>query len=319
MSNYYQVLELGEQATAEEIRQAYLRLVRLTHPDRTPDPAAHRRYLLINEAYDTLRQPALRARYDASLRGTVPRPAYTVPFRGNAYQVLRVPYTAPPARIEQAYQHWKRLLERAPQGDPAIRRQLADLEHAYATLTTAELRQQHHEQLRRQPPRGPSGEAAVYARYAPVARVLCQVLMVAAALLLLDFVWVRDYPREIVTGVSLRTVQDRRGIIDSYYFVQTHSTNFRADHTYPAGTALHLQRSGLSGHVRSYRPSGAPSAEAHSYAKGWFPRAVALLSAAFGLTAAWAYQRSRPPRQTCDAAATAAIVALLAVYLLFRT
>ena len=65
---HYEVLELEDTATAADIRRAYRRLVLLTHPDRTPDPAAHARYLLINQAYETLSHPARRFAYDAALR-----------------------------------------------------------------------------------------------------------------------------------------------------------------------------------------------------------------------------------------------------------
>ncbi|QNH62733.1 J domain-containing protein [Hymenobacter sediminicola] len=71
MSTHYMVLGVSEQATAAEIRQAYRRLVLLTHPDRTPDPAAHRRYIAINEAYETLSNATRRAAYDQQLRRLV--------------------------------------------------------------------------------------------------------------------------------------------------------------------------------------------------------------------------------------------------------
>jgi|GEM_PF-1771039 len=67
MTTHYQTLGLGEQASADDIRRAYRRLVLLTHPDRTPDPAAHARYLAINAAYDVLGQARRRAGYDALL------------------------------------------------------------------------------------------------------------------------------------------------------------------------------------------------------------------------------------------------------------
>ncbi|SDX82932.1 J domain-containing protein [Hymenobacter psychrophilus] len=77
MSTHYATLGLPANASAPDIRQAYRRLVWLTHPDRTPDPAAHARYLAINEAYEVLRDPARRAVYDAALewRATAPRTA----------------------------------------------------------------------------------------------------------------------------------------------------------------------------------------------------------------------------------------------------
>ncbi|MDQ2771946.1 MAG: DnaJ domain-containing protein [Bacteroidota bacterium] len=61
---HYEVLELPENAPAADIRRAYRRLVLLTHPDRTPDPAAHARYLAINAAYEVLSDPGRRAGYD---------------------------------------------------------------------------------------------------------------------------------------------------------------------------------------------------------------------------------------------------------------
>lgn len=73
---HYQALEVATTATAADIRQAYRRLVFLTHPDRTPDPAAHARYLVINAAYRVLSDPSRRFAYDAGLqpRATAPRP-----------------------------------------------------------------------------------------------------------------------------------------------------------------------------------------------------------------------------------------------------
>ncbi|WP_022821940.1 J domain-containing protein [Hymenobacter norwichensis] len=67
MKTYYAVLELDERASPDDIRRAYRRLVLLTHPDRTTDPTQHRRYLAINEAYETLGDRARRIRYDAQL------------------------------------------------------------------------------------------------------------------------------------------------------------------------------------------------------------------------------------------------------------
>lgn len=64
---YYQILEVEPHASAAAIRQAYRRLVLLTHPDRTPDPAAHARYLAVNEAYETIGNVQRRQQYDARL------------------------------------------------------------------------------------------------------------------------------------------------------------------------------------------------------------------------------------------------------------
>ncbi len=65
---HYEALELPENASAADIRRAYRRLVLLTHPDRTPDPAAHARYLDVNAAYEVLSDPGRRAAYDFARR-----------------------------------------------------------------------------------------------------------------------------------------------------------------------------------------------------------------------------------------------------------
>ena len=72
MATHYEVLGLPEGASGEEVRQAYRRLVKATHPDLEGDPA---RFRLVTEAYDVLSDPAQRAAYDRNLQpGWVPAP-----------------------------------------------------------------------------------------------------------------------------------------------------------------------------------------------------------------------------------------------------
>ena len=58
MKNPYKVLGVNEGATPEEIRAAYLQLVKRYHPDKYTDPEmkriANERLVEINEAYETL-------------------------------------------------------------------------------------------------------------------------------------------------------------------------------------------------------------------------------------------------------------------------
>ncbi|WP_375433869.1 J domain-containing protein [uncultured Hymenobacter sp.] len=81
MTTYYTVLGVSEQATPDDIRRAYRRLALLTHPDRTPDPAAHQRFLAVNEAYEALSEPNRRYFYDTQLREirNRVRPMHSVP------------------------------------------------------------------------------------------------------------------------------------------------------------------------------------------------------------------------------------------------
>lgn len=61
----YKVLGLTKTATADDIKKAYRKLVRSSHPDLNPDDkAAEARFKSISAAYDLLKDPATRARFD---------------------------------------------------------------------------------------------------------------------------------------------------------------------------------------------------------------------------------------------------------------
>lgn len=62
--DYYARLGLSNTATEDDIKRAYRRLARELHPDTNPDPAATERFKEITVAYETLRDPERRRRYD---------------------------------------------------------------------------------------------------------------------------------------------------------------------------------------------------------------------------------------------------------------
>ncbi|NPA32296.1 MAG: molecular chaperone DnaJ [Aquificae bacterium] len=68
VKDFYAVLGVSRNATKEEIKKAYRKLVRLYHPDINPDPSAEEKFKEINEAYHVLVDDERRARYDALLR-----------------------------------------------------------------------------------------------------------------------------------------------------------------------------------------------------------------------------------------------------------
>jgi curved DNA-binding protein len=62
--DYYEMLGVARNATAEELQQAFRKLARRYHPDVNSHPSAVDRFKEINEAYHVLADPETRSRYD---------------------------------------------------------------------------------------------------------------------------------------------------------------------------------------------------------------------------------------------------------------
>lgn len=63
--DYYEVLGIQKNATDDEIKKAYRKLAVKYHPDRNPgDKEAEEKFKEVAEAYDVLRDPQKRQRYD---------------------------------------------------------------------------------------------------------------------------------------------------------------------------------------------------------------------------------------------------------------
>lgn len=75
MKNYYAILGVSPSAHAADIKRAYRRLALQYHPDKNPSPEAEQFFKAVNEAYETLGDPQLRAAYDQRLAN----PAYQSP------------------------------------------------------------------------------------------------------------------------------------------------------------------------------------------------------------------------------------------------
>jgi curved DNA-binding protein len=62
--DHYETLGVSRDASQDEIRAAHARLARKYHPDVNKEPGAEDRFKEISEAYDVLRDPEKRERYD---------------------------------------------------------------------------------------------------------------------------------------------------------------------------------------------------------------------------------------------------------------
>jgi len=62
--DYYKTLGVAKKASQDEIQKAYRKLARKFHPDINKDPDTEIRFKEINEAYEVLKDPAKREKYD---------------------------------------------------------------------------------------------------------------------------------------------------------------------------------------------------------------------------------------------------------------
>jgi curved DNA-binding protein len=68
--DYYKILEVKPEATAEEIKKSYRRLAMTYHPDRNPgNKEAEEKFKEINEAYDVLSNAEKRQKFDMMRNG----------------------------------------------------------------------------------------------------------------------------------------------------------------------------------------------------------------------------------------------------------
>ena len=68
MIDYYKILGVKPKASQTEIKSAYRKLARKSHPDLNPNSEAARQFAVLSKAYHTLIDPQERAYYDEQLK-----------------------------------------------------------------------------------------------------------------------------------------------------------------------------------------------------------------------------------------------------------
>ena len=64
LPDYYKILKIPQDASQEEIKNQFRKLVKEWHPDRNPDPSTKEKMAEINKAYEVLSNEERRKNYD---------------------------------------------------------------------------------------------------------------------------------------------------------------------------------------------------------------------------------------------------------------
>ncbi|MCA1579502.1 MAG: J domain-containing protein [Acidobacteria bacterium] len=125
MIDYYKVLGVKTNATQAEIKSAYRKLARKSHPDLNPDSEAGRQFALLSKVYHTLINPQERAYYDDQLNAQKNR-SYSILDSNNPH--------AKRARNLAVQAKWDRLVDQVLERD-----RLENRERQRAVFTTVSL------------------------------------------------------------------------------------------------------------------------------------------------------------------------------------
>lgn len=79
-STLYAVLGVKRKVSGKDLRNAYRRAARQWHPDVCREPGATEQFQRLQDAYEKLKDPAKRARYDAGLKIAASIPVSKLPF-----------------------------------------------------------------------------------------------------------------------------------------------------------------------------------------------------------------------------------------------
>ncbi len=76
--DYFEVLEIGSDATIPEIKRAYRKLAFKYHPDHNPSEEDQKKLRTIIKAYEILSDPVKKEEYEKGVRTAITDKPYTV-------------------------------------------------------------------------------------------------------------------------------------------------------------------------------------------------------------------------------------------------
>jgi len=123
--DYYRILGVKPNASQTEIKSAYRKLARKSHPDLNPNSEAGKQFALLSKAYHTLNDPQERAYYDDQLKAQKNR-SYSILNSNNPH--------AKRARNLAVQAKWDRLVDEVLERD-----RLENRERQRAVFTTVSL------------------------------------------------------------------------------------------------------------------------------------------------------------------------------------
>ncbi len=183
--DYYQVLELDNTASAEEIKKAYKKLVRKYHPDMNPQEDTTIKFMEVREAYEILGNPYKRKLYDNRVSGAGAGEAATL-----RYEQVRRKRASRYRRT--SYQ--RRMTYRGSYNNSQNREEKSggSTNRDYAKSSAEHVRYEYHQTLSRQ------NAAKAFSYFSVGLKIILAFIFLYCASLVIDIALTKEVEKELV-------------------------------------------------------------------------------------------------------------------------